>query len=1245
MKCRRLCSIIIIALLFFVQFANVSQISLGAAPILEETPTLGSAESFSLLASNSISTLDTSSVNRDFGISPSLEDNKVGEWLIGGESFFGPSTLAEKGLESAKVFSDHLMMLDCETIPLLEQSQEVIVLNPGVYCYEGSLTATTDIILDSQGDSDASFIFRVPENLEIKQGVIVTVAEKETSESVYWLVGETVFLGDGSQLIGTVIAEGSVTTGKKVTVFGRLISIKDGISVDQITVNTFVPEPSPELPIEEPILEPTVEPTQEPTEPPTPEPTVEPTQEPTEPPTPEPTVEPTQEPTEQPTPEPTAEPTQEPTEQPIPEPTVEPTQVPTTMPTPTPEVILAEVRFPELGDLVPDYYTVVLKTDYSAKQNEQEIELSINTSGGSIVYFYEYKFNGYLAKLPAETLAVVRADPSVEYLEAVALEDGQTLDVEVINPYFSIKHTTLSDGTRLTDALINGPSTPPQGLLPSQQLNYEDVELSSLANFPSYSWVFGCSAVSGSMIAAYYDRNGYSNVYTGPTNGGVMPVTDTSWPTWYDKNYDVYPSNPLIASKQGLEGRTSRGSIDDYWIQYGSDSPDPYISGGWTQHNWGTAVGDYMKTSQSAYGLTDGGTMFGYRSDGSKKPCSEMSSWDGMLGLKQFFEARGYAVSTCYSQRTDNAVSGGFTLANYKSEIDAGRPVLIHVTGHSMVGFGYSGSTIYIRNTWDSDPSQVYSMTWGGSYSEMDLYAVGIISLAPISPIPTQVSPIGTITDVTPTYTWSAVSNATQYMYQVVQGSTVIYTKTVSSSVCNGSTCSSTPSTQLGGGDYSWRVKSYVGSWKNYSGWKAFKVKTIPTVVAPIGKTPATSPTYKWSSIQSASQYNFQVVKGTTLMYSLTVGSSVCDSSICSYNTSRLLSDGAYTWRVRSYIGGVWKKFSPWTSFTVAAQPGLVAPVGVITDTTPTYTWKIVPDAGKYALQLVNNGSQVYYREVSLAKCGSTTCNYTPTNVLGYGTYTWRVMAYVGTSWRTYSAYKTFTLKAPVGFSSHFNGSKPYWSWRAGGTWQVSSTYMYTNGMGDSFSSVYRNTAQFENFDYSAKVKRVGGGNAYFQPANYLAVRMGTGVDTQVYNRWYPGYLFGITSGLISDQDYASFAIFEANSDGSYTNIQPWTMSSAIKLNNWNILRVVANGGTFRFYINGTLVYSLTDYTYSKGYVGFQIYKEYGYTTQFQVDWATLSIVNPTLLTEVISPEQEALNLEALLNSAPSSIEGYRVNP
>ena len=51
---------------------------------------------------------------------------------------------------------------------------------------------------------------------------------------------------------------------------------------------------------------------------------------------------------------------------------------------------------------------------------------------------------------------------------------------------------------------------------------------------PAFNWVFGCSSVSGAMIAGYYDRNGFANMYTGPTNGGVMPLDNSSWPTWSD---------------------------------------------------------------------------------------------------------------------------------------------------------------------------------------------------------------------------------------------------------------------------------------------------------------------------------------------------------------------------------------------------------------------------------------------------------------------------------------------------------------------------------------------------------------------------------------------------------------------------------------------------------------------------------------------------------------------------------------
>jgi hypothetical protein len=225
-------------------------------------------------------------------------------------------------------------------------------------------------------------------------------------------------------------------------------------------------------------------------------------------------------------------------------------------------------------------------------------------------------------------------------------------------------------------------------------------------------------------------------MYAGPTNGGVMPLTnDASWGSWFDGD-ETYPNNPLIASHNGVDGRGTLGSIDDYWVQYGSSASDPYITGGWPQHTWGTAIGDYMKTSQSAYSNTDGSTLFyTWTTNPGRLTCSDMvvndiDDLDGTYGRKLFYEARGYTIGDCYNQKTDNN-SGGFTLALFQAEIDAGNPVLLNLAGHSIVGYGYEGSTIYIRDTWVNDPSVIRTMTWGGSYSGMALLSVSVVHLVP----------------------------------------------------------------------------------------------------------------------------------------------------------------------------------------------------------------------------------------------------------------------------------------------------------------------------------------------------------------------------------------------------------------------------------------------------------------------------------------------------------------------------------
>jgi hypothetical protein len=104
----------------------------------------------------------------------------------------------------------------------------------------------------------------------------------------------------------------------------------------------------------------------------------------------------------------------------------------------------------------------------------------------------------------------------------VKADDG----INWISPYYGEKIIQTEDGP-VTMHLIGGSPVPPDGYdqNESYDMSQSDEPIVMLEDFPSYSWVFGCGAVSAGMIAAWYDRNGYPNVYTGPTNNDTVPVT------------------------------------------------------------------------------------------------------------------------------------------------------------------------------------------------------------------------------------------------------------------------------------------------------------------------------------------------------------------------------------------------------------------------------------------------------------------------------------------------------------------------------------------------------------------------------------------------------------------------------------------------------------------------------------------------------------------------------------------------
>jgi hypothetical protein len=241
-----------------------------------------------------------------------------------------------------------------------------------------------------------------------------------------------------------------------------------------------------------------------------------------------------------------------------------------------------------------------------------------------------------------------------------------------------------------------------------------------LPNVPAFDWSYGCSATSAAMLAGYYDNTGYPNMYSGPTNGGRCPMNNSIW---------GYGQCPLSATRLGVDGRSARGHVDDYWVSYLDAGDDPFITNDWSEHDAADCTADFMRTNQSTYNNIDGATTFYYWPDGSKFASSGYPE-DGGHGLELFLESRGYVVTARFNQYiVEQGKTYGFSFAQFQQEIDAGRPVLIHVTGHTMLGYGYntSGSKIYIHDTWDHDD---HVMTWAGTYDGMTHYAVTVVRLA-----------------------------------------------------------------------------------------------------------------------------------------------------------------------------------------------------------------------------------------------------------------------------------------------------------------------------------------------------------------------------------------------------------------------------------------------------------------------------------------------------------------------------------
>ncbi|MEN9733551.1 MAG: hypothetical protein RLZ45_1546 [Verrucomicrobiota bacterium] len=258
------------------------------------------------------------------------------------------------------------------------------------------------------------------------------------------------------------------------------------------------------------------------------------------------------------------------------------------------------------------------------------------------------------------------------------------------------------------------------------QAQLEDVRIDDV---PDYEWHVGCFGTATGNLMGFWDRNGFADFYTGPTGGGIAPLNSRS----SQGNQGIFS---LWASKAGRDGRPADlpGHEDDYYFAYESVFTDPYLTAGRKEHA-PDCLGDFIGLSQNKWadlggecrGNIDGFSYVHWNKAGDRRlarPGLEPeipAASDIPSGLVSWTRYRGGdAVSFCQLTDFNPTLSGGrgFSYADLKAEIRAGRPVLLFmqpagetsrtvsgVSGvnpdiHGMLAYGYwvdNDGTEYVR--------------------------------------------------------------------------------------------------------------------------------------------------------------------------------------------------------------------------------------------------------------------------------------------------------------------------------------------------------------------------------------------------------------------------------------------------------------------------------------------------------------------------------------------------------------------
>lgn len=222
-------------------------------PAHAQTPDLGTAADFAVLAGSTVTNTGPSVLIGNLGVSP-------GTAVIG----FPPGIVTPPGATHAANAVAGQAQVDLTTAynalsgrpttaDLTGQNLGGRTLVPGVYNFNSSAQLTGALTLNALGNPNAVFIFNIASTLTTASASSVTVIGGGQGTNVFWRVGSSATLGSATTFVGDILALTSITlvTGANITC-GAALARNGAVTLDtnNIAIGNLAPcTTAPLLPV------------------------------------------------------------------------------------------------------------------------------------------------------------------------------------------------------------------------------------------------------------------------------------------------------------------------------------------------------------------------------------------------------------------------------------------------------------------------------------------------------------------------------------------------------------------------------------------------------------------------------------------------------------------------------------------------------------------------------------------------------------------------------------------------------------------------------------------------------------------------------------------------------------------------------------------------------------------------------------------------------------------------------------